>query len=60
MQKTKVNVSESIKTMDTALNKLEEGFIDADLNKEEAADIVKQLEDVVSLAERIKADIQKG
>jgi len=59
MQKTKVNVSESIKTMDTALNKLEEGFIDADLNKEEAADIVKQLEEVVALAERIKADIQK-
>lgn len=59
MPKTKVNVSESIKTMDNVLNKLEEGFIDADLSKEEAADIVKELEDVVALAERIKADIYK-
>ena len=59
MPKTKVNVSESIQTMDTALNKLEEGFIDVDLSKEEATDIVKQLEDVVALAERIKAEIHE-
>ena len=59
MPKIKVNVTESIKTMDAALNKLEERFIDADLNKEEAEDIVKQLEDLVTLAEGIKANLKK-
>ena len=40
-------------------NKLEEGFIDTDLTKEEAMDIVKQLEEVVAFAEKIKAEIKK-
>lgn len=57
MPKTKINVKESIRIMDNSLNKLEEGFIDADLTREEADDITKQLEDVIALAEQIKAGI---
>jgi len=41
------------------LNKLEEDFIDADLDKEEAEDITKQLEEVIALAEQIKTGIKK-
>ena len=57
MPKTKINVKESIRIMDNSLDKLEQGFINADLTKEEADDITKQLEDVIALAEQIKTDI---
>ena len=58
MQKTKINVQEVISTMDAAMDKLEQGIPNAKLTKNESKEITAQLEDVIALAESIKADIQ--
>ena len=40
------------------MDRLEKGIPNAELTKEEANDITAQLEDVIALAESIKADSQ--
>ena len=59
MRKTTINVKEVISQMDGAMDKLEQGIPSANLSKKEAKDIAAQLEDVIALAESIKADNQK-
>jgi len=57
MQKTKIDVDKSIRIMDTALDELKEGICNPNFTEADRDDIRTQLEDVIALAEQIKADI---
>ncbi len=59
MKKTAINVKEVISKMDGAMDKLEQGIPNAKLSKKDAKDIAAQLENVIALAESIKADSHK-
>jgi len=59
MQKTKINVDKVISEMDKAYQELRKGIPNAKLTKSEAKEITTQLEDVIALAESIKADVAK-
>jgi|GEM_PF-4501225 len=56
MRKTEINVKGVISKIDGAMDKLEQGIPNAKLSKKDAKDIAAQLEDVIALAESIKAD----
>lgn len=60
MQKTEINVQEIINEIDGAMDRLAQGIPNAKLTKEDAKDITEQLEDIIALAESIKADSQNN
>ncbi len=58
MQRTKINIQEIIMNMDSSIDKLMDGISDAKLTKTEAVAITQQLEEVIALAEQLKADVK--
>ena len=56
IKKAAIKVKEVISQIDGAMDKLEQGIPSAKLSKKDTKDIAAQLEDVIALAESIKAD----
>ena len=56
MKKTKINVNKIIAELDKTHQELREGIPKAKLTKEDAKEITAQLEEVIALAESIKAE----
>ena len=57
MPKTKIDVKAIVKESKEITQQIKDGLTTANLTKDESDHITKELEDAISLAEQIKADI---
>lgn len=60
MEKTKVDVSKVIKELEVARNELKEGIINAKLTKISKENVANDLNEVIALAEQMKANLNNN